>query len=156
MRRLMVGLIIVVLSIATATTIVRADHSQQRQDVRTTSLQQATPAVVTTSSTTTTVAPTTTLPPVIHKKAVRAPVRAEPASGDVFDRLAMCESGMHNDTSGPFYGFFQFLPSTWRSMGFNDMPYDHDYATQKDAAQRLVARSGFGQFPACSRKLGLR
>lgn len=107
------------------------------------------------------VAPTTapvTVPHPVRPEAATRPVTAHvgPDPGDVFDRLARCESGMRNDTTGPYFGYFQFLPSTWRSMGETGMPYDHDYATQKAAAQRLVARSGWSQFPACGRALGMR
>ena len=35
-------------------------------------------------------------------------------------------------------------------------PVDYDYGTQLAAAQRLQARSGWGQWPHCARRLGLR
>lgn len=76
--------------------------------------------------------------------------------GDVWGALARCESGMRNDTGAPYYGYFQFSAPTWRSLGYGGLPHEHDYATQLTAAQRLVQRSGWGQFPACARKLGLR
>lgn len=76
--------------------------------------------------------------------------------GDVWGALARCESGMRNDTGAPYYGYFQFSAPTWRSLGYGGLPHEHDFATQLTAAQRLVQRSGWGQFPACARKLGLR
>lgn len=82
-----------------------------------------------------------------------------PSSGgsDVWARLAQCESGGTNaNTGNGYYGYFQFHPRTWRSVGMSGLPTDHDYGTQLAAAQRLQARSGWGQWPACSRKLGLR
>jgi hypothetical protein len=155
MRRLWLVAALVVFDIGLGAIGLAHWHSQQRpESVKTTALQSTKPVVVTTT-TTTTVAPTTTSPPA-PRKVIRAPVAEPTSSGDLFDRLAMCETGMHNDTSGPYYGYFQFLPSTWHSMGLSGMPYDYDYATQKDAAQRLVARSGWGQFPACSYKIGAR
>lgn len=81
--------------------------------------------------------------------------RAAPR-GDVWRALARCESGMRNDTGAPYYGYFQFSAPTWRSLGYGGLPHEHDFATQLTAAQRLVQRSGWGQFPACARKLGLR
>lgn len=83
----------------------------------------------------------------------RAPT---PAGGDIFDALARCESGMRQVTGGSYHSYFQWSLSTWHSLGFSGMPEDYDYATQKAAAQRLVARSGWGQFPVCSRKIGAR
>lgn len=71
--------------------------------------------------------------------------------------LGNCESGMtaaRNSGNG-FYGAFQFTIGTWSSMGTGyeraDMaPLD----VQKDAVQRLVARSSiYGQFPGCSAKM---
>jgi hypothetical protein len=80
-------------------------------------------------------------------------------SGDVFDALARCESGGNPRSvggGGKYFGAFQFTLGTWQSVGMSGNPVDHDYATQKAAAQRLVARSGWGQFPHCARRLGLR
>lgn len=79
--------------------------------------------------------------------------------GDVWGALARCESGGNPKAvggGGRFYGAFQFSPSTWRSLGYSGLPTDYDYGTQLAAAQKLQARSGWGQWPHCSRKLGLR
>lgn len=90
------------------------------------------------------------------------PVVATPRAavgGDVWGALARCESGGNPKSvggGGRFYGAFQFTPSTWRSLGYSGLPTDHDYGTQLAAAQKLQARSGWGQWPHCSRKLGLR
>lgn len=90
------------------------------------------------------------------------PVAAAPrvaVGGDVWGALARCESGGNPKSvggGGRFYGAFQFSPSTWRSLGYSGLPTDHDYGTQLAAAQKLQARSGWGQWPHCSRKLGLR
>lgn len=71
--------------------------------------------------------------------------------------LGTCEAGMNpaRNSGNGYYGAFQFSPATWRSMGTG---YDRaDLApieVQKDAVQRLVARSSiFTQFPGCSRKM---
>lgn len=86
-----------------------------------------------------------------------SPVPAAPTTGDVWWSLALCESnGTNANTGNGYFGFFQFLPSTWRSVGGTGLPSDHSYAEQKNRAQILQARSGWGQWPACSSKLGLR
>lgn len=103
------------------------------------------------------VVPRTAAPARASRSRPRArPTAAALAGVDVWAALARCESGMRNDTGAPYYGYFQFSPGTWRSLGFDGLPSDHDYGTQLAAAQRLVARSGWGQFPACARRLGLR
>lgn len=76
--------------------------------------------------------------------------------------LGNCESGMtatRNSGNG-YYGAFQFSIGTWNSMGTGYERADlAPLEVQKDAVQRLVARSSiFGQFPGCSarmRSLGL-
>lgn len=76
-------------------------------------------------------------------------------AGGSFDALARCESGGNAQAvggGGRYYGAFQFSLATWRSLGYSGNPTDHPYATQKAAAQRLVARSGWSQFPSCSRR----
>lgn len=78
------------------------------------------------------------------------------ATDDIWHRLAICESGMTNDGGGPYYGYFQFSAATWRSVGETSLPNAYGYDHQLAAAKRLQARSGWGQWPACSRKLGLR
>ena len=86
------------------------------------------------------------------------PEEANPSVGnsDLFDALARCESGMRRVTPGPYHSYFQWQLSTWHSIGGQGMPEDADYETQKALAQKLVARSGWSQFPACSRKIGAR
>lgn len=85
---------------------------------------------------------------------------APPAgTGDTWARLAQCESGGNPravSSSGTYRGAFQFSLATWRSVGMSGDPIDHSYGEQLAAAQRLQARSGWGQWPHCSRKLGLR
>ena len=82
---------------------------------------------------------------------------AEPPAGDVWSALADCESGGDptTNTGNGYYGAFQFSLPTWRSVGESGLPSAHSYAHQLAAARRLQARSGWGQWPACSRMLGL-
>jgi resuscitation-promoting factor RpfB len=81
-----------------------------------------------------------------------------PASGSVWDRLAQCESGGNwsiNSGNG-YYGGLQFSLGTWRAYGGSGMPHQNSRAQQIAVGQRLQAAAGWGQWPACSSKLGLR
>ncbi len=81
------------------------------------------------------------------------------ADDPVWDRLAQCEAGgnwQRVAANGRYYGGLQFLPSTWRRVGGTDMPHEHSREAQIEMARRLQARSGWGQWPACSARLGLR
>lgn len=90
---------------------------------------------------------------------VRRPrVTGAVTGGDVWAALARCESGGNptaHSRSGRYHGAFQFSLATWRSVGMSGDPHTHSYAEQLAAAKRLQARSGWGQWPACARKLGL-
>lgn len=81
-----------------------------------------------------------------------------PATPQNFQRLRQCESGGNyaTRTGNGYYGAYQFSLRTWRGLGFTGLPSDADPATQDQAAQQLQARSGWGQWPACSRRLHLR
>lgn len=78
---------------------------------------------------------------------------------DVWAALARCESGGNPRAvggGGRYFGAFQFTPAAWRDGGGTGHPLDHDYGTQLAVAQRLQAKRGWGQWPHCSRRLGLR
>jgi hypothetical protein len=79
-------------------------------------------------------------------------------TGDVWARLRRCESGgrYNINTGNGFYGAYQFHPRTWRGLGFPGLPHQAPPEMQDEAARKLQARSGWGQWPACSRRLGLR
>lgn len=73
----------------------------------------------------------------------------------LLDRLAQCESGRNPRAhSGPYWGAFQFLVSTWRSLGMGGNPIDFDYSTQKATAARIPVSAWHRQFPVCSRRIG--
>lgn len=121
------------------------------------------PAVVTTASTasttTTTVAPApTTVPRVVRaSRSLQGGVRRPVVGGDIWRALANCESALGNDSrSGKYHGYFQFSLATWQSVGGTGDPHTYSYEEQLHFAQILQARSGWGQWPVCSRKLGLR
>jgi hypothetical protein len=90
----------------------------------------------------------------------RPPRPARPAapSGTVWARLRACESGGNYaaNTGNGYYGAYQFALGTWRSLGYGGLPHQAPPTVQDEAAQRLQARSGWRQWPACSRRLGLR
>ncbi len=71
--------------------------------------------------------------------------------------LRKCESGgrYNLNTGNGYYGAYQFSPTTWTRLGFEGMPHEASPATQDAAARKLQAKAGWGQWPACSRKLGL-
>jgi hypothetical protein len=78
-------------------------------------------------------------------------------AGGVWAALRQCESGgnYQENTGNGFYGAYQFTASTWTSLGYPGRPDQEPPAMQDQGAQKLQARSGWGQWPACSRKLGL-
>lgn len=79
------------------------------------------------------------------------------SAGDLYDRLAMCESHMNAtaNTGNGFYGAFQFMLSTWHSLGETGNPVDYSYAYQKAVVVRSIPISSWHrQFPACSRQIG--
>lgn len=75
----------------------------------------------------------------------------------VWDRLAACESGGNwaINTGNGYYGGIQFSLATWRGLGAPGYPHQSSKATQIYYGKMLQARSGWGQWPACSAKLGL-
>jgi hypothetical protein len=77
---------------------------------------------------------------------------------DVWAKLRKCESGgsYSINTGNGYYGAYQFALQTWRGLGYSGYPHEASPATQDEAAKKLQARGGWGQWPACSRKLGLR
>lgn len=85
-----------------------------------------------------------------------APVESS-VGGDVWAALAACESGGNpsTNTGNGYYGMYQFSLPTWRSVGGSGLPSEASAAEQTMRAQILQARSGWGQWPACTAKLGL-
>jgi hypothetical protein len=100
--------------------------------------------------------PTTVAPP--PPPAPPAPAPAAATDDSVWDRLARCEASGNwaANTGNGYYGGLQFTASTWRSVGGTGLPHQASRETQIEMGKRLQARSGWGSWPACSRKLGLR
>jgi Transglycosylase-like domain len=79
----------------------------------------------------------------------------------VWDRLASCESGQTWNYNGPsgFDGGLQFHPGTWSAYKLPGYPRYAWQATREmqiRVAERVLAAQGWGAWPACSAKLGLR
>lgn len=73
-----------------------------------------------------------------------------------FARLRACESGGNYLASGRYHGAYQFSAATWRSLGYAGLAYQAPAELQDEAARQLQAKSGWGQWPGCSRRLKLR
>ena len=81
-----------------------------------------------------------------------------PSLGGVWDQLAECEASgdWSANTGNGYYGGLQFTISTWHAYGGAGLPHHASREQQIDVATRTRAGQGWGAWPACSRKLGLR
>lgn len=75
--------------------------------------------------------------------------------------LAQCESTGRWDYNGSsgYDGGLQFSPRTWSAFKSDYHPdYAHQASPQEqiEVAERVLDAQGWGAWPACSRKLGLR
>ncbi|MCU1358106.1 MAG: hypothetical protein JWM89_3524 [Acidimicrobiales bacterium] len=114
------------------------------------------PASTTTAPPTTTTEPTTAPPTTAPPAPQAAP--APVASGSVWDDLAGCEAGGNwaiNSGNG-YYGGLQFSLQSWHAMGGAGYPNQASREQQIAIGERLRAAQGWGAWPACARKLGLR
>jgi LysM repeat protein len=80
------------------------------------------------------------------------------ASGGVWDRLAQCESGGNwsTNTGNGFYGGLQFTQSSWSAAGGSGSPQHASRSEQIRVAQNLQKMQGWGAWPTCSQKIGVR
>ena len=69
-----------------------------------------------------------------------------------------CESGGNwaINTGNGYSGGLQFLHSSWRAYGGEGQAWQHSRGEQIAVAQRILDDVGWGAWPACSRRLGLR
>ena len=90
--------------------------------------------------------------------AAPAAVAAGAIPPSVWAALRKCESNENYaiNTGNGYYGAYQFAAGTWRKLGFSGLPHEAAPSVQDEAARKLQASAGWGQWPACSRKLGLR
>lgn len=93
----------------------------------------------------------------VRRTAPPVPAASSTGSG-VWDRLARCESGGNwsINTGNGYYGGLQFSLSSWNAVGGNGLPSQASKSEQIARAEMLKARQGWGAWPACSAKLGLR
>jgi resuscitation-promoting factor RpfA len=83
---------------------------------------------------------------------------ASAAPDSAWDKLAQCESGgnWNINTGNGYYGGLQFNLGTWRAFGGAGMPNQASRSQQIAVAEKVLAAQGWGAWPACSRKMGLR
>jgi hypothetical protein len=95
--------------------------------------------------------------PAPKPKPVAAPA-PRPADDSIWQRLRNCEAGGRYDrnSGNGYYGAYQFSAGTWRSLGYKGLPHQAPAEVQDEAARKLQARSGWGQWPACARRIGAR
>jgi hypothetical protein len=94
--------------------------------------------------------------------AARPAVSTSTAGGSVWDRLAQCEAGgnwAYPMVAGGYSGGLMFHYATWNANGGQAYAATASGATREQqitVAERVLANSGWGAWPGCSRKLGLR
>ncbi|QCQ90101.1 resuscitation-promoting factor [Rhodococcus sp. SGAir0479] len=83
------------------------------------------------------------------------------ANGSVWDSLVQCEATGNwaiNSGNG-FYGGLQFTQSTWAAYGGTQYAARADLASREQqiaVAEKVQAAQGWGAWPSCTSKLGLR
>src|SRR5680860_55479 len=102
---------------------------------------------------------------VITAFAVLAPLLAatpaQAATRRTWDRLANCESSgrWHINTGNGYYGGLQFSGPTWRAFGGRQFGKNAHRASKREqirVAERVRRNQGWGAWPSCSRRIGLR
>lgn len=80
------------------------------------------------------------------------------AGGSVWDALARCEAGGNwgINTGNGYYGGLQFNLGTWRAHGGTGLPSEASREQQIAVGERVRASQGWGAWPSCTSKLGLR
>ena len=83
------------------------------------------------------------------------------ADGSVWDSLAQCESGGNwsINTGNGYHGGLQFSPSTWNAYGgqeYASYAYQATREQQIAVAEKVQQGQGWGAWPACTSRLGIR
>ena len=83
---------------------------------------------------------------------------ANAAPASAWDQVAQCESGgnWQINTGNGYYGGLQFSLATWRANGGVGMPHQASREQQIAVAERVQAAQGWGAWPACTARLGIR
>lgn len=97
-------------------------------------------------------------PAALKQQAAATPA---PANGGVWDTIAQCESGGNwaINTGNGYHGGLQFSPQTWTGHGGGEFSSSAANATREQqiaVAERVLASQGWGAWPSCSAKAGLR
>ncbi|QMV86434.1 transglycosylase family protein [Corynebacterium hindlerae] len=100
-------------------------------------------------------------PATIKRGTKEKPAVPAVAEGSVWDALAQCEAtgNWSINTGNGFSGGLQFTPSTWLGFGGGEYAPAAYLATREQqiaVAQKVQAAQGWGAWPACTAKLGLR
>jgi len=170
---IVVAIAVVVAISAIATTVASAGTGNFSNDDSIVFVEEVLPVVVEEVTTTTTIdlswlnTTTTTVyvAPVVVEKAPPVIETSVSSDGSVWDAIAQCESGGNwaINTGNGFGGGLQFMHqrsySTWLSFGggeFAPNPWEASREQQIIVAEKVLASSGWGAWPGCSSKLGLR
>src|SRR4051794_41485045 len=86
---------------------------------------------------------------------------ANAAAMKTWNRLAKCESGgrWHINTHNGYYGGLQISGGTWRAFGgrkYAGQAHGASKRQQVRVAKRIKNRQGWGAWPTCSRRIGVR
>lgn len=98
--------------------------------------------------------------PAVVKRGTK-PAAPAVAANSVWDAIAACESGNNwaINTGNGFSGGLQFTPSTWLGFGGGQYASAAHLATREQqiaVAEKVQAAQGWGAWPACTAKLGIR
>ena len=87
-----------------------------------------------------------------------APAAATPTDGSVWDRLAQCEAGGNwgINTGNGYHGGLQFNQKTWEANGGTGSASNASREEQIRVGSNVQASQGWGAWPSCAKKLGLR
>ncbi|RVW02927.1 resuscitation-promoting factor [Rhodococcus xishaensis] len=101
------------------------------------------------------------IPAVVRVGTKPRPSAPSVSDGSVWDLLAQCEAtgNWAINTGNGFYGGLQFTQRTWAGFGGTQYAARADQATREEqiaVAMKVQATQGWGAWPACTRKLGLR
>ncbi|GAA4259936.1 transglycosylase family protein [Dietzia aurantiaca] len=89
------------------------------------------------------------------------PAVPQSSQGSTWDAIAQCESGGNwaTNTGNGFSGGLQFHPQTWTGHGGGQYAPSAHLATREQQiaiAEKVRASQGWGAWPACTSRLGLR
>lgn len=95
---------------------------------------------------------------IVAGTAVASADTASAAPRAAWEKIAQCESGgdWNINTGNGYHGGLQFALATWHGHGGKGRPENASKDEQIRIAERVLATQGWGAWPVCSRKAGLR